>query len=76
MYGELQKDYEVLRTLYLNSEFIYSWHEELNYTIREDETNILVFEDRMCDASDSNQLTRLFSRGSHNRNFTEIYQVH
>ena len=34
---------------------------------------MLVLDDQMCDASDSKQLARLFTQGSHHRNLTVIY---
>ena len=75
VYGEWQEDYEALRALYPHIEFVHGWREQLYDTIRADETNLLVLDDQMCDASDSKQLARLFTQGSHHRNLTVIYLV-
>ena len=71
-YGEWQDDYEAIQSIYPHIEFINGWREELYNTIRADETNLLVLDDQMCEASDSKQLTRLFTRGSHHRNLIVI----
>ena len=75
VYGEWQEYYEALRALFPHIEFVHGWREQLYDTIRADETNLLVLDDQMCDASDSKQLARLFTQGSHHRNLTVIYLV-
>ena len=49
--------------------------ESLYDSIRQDESNLLVLDDLMCEASDSKQLARLFTKGSHHRNLSIIYLV-
>ena len=75
VYGEWQDDYEAIRSIYPHIEFIHGWREVLYNTIRADETNLLVLDNQMCEASDSKQLTRLLTRGSHHRNLAVIYLV-
>ena len=75
LYGEWQDDYEALRVLYSHIEFVHGWREHLYDTIRADETNLLVLDDQMCETSDSKDLARLFTKGSHHRNLTVIYLV-
>ena len=75
MYGELQKDYEALCALYPHIEFVHGWRESLYDSIRPDESNLLVRDDQMCEASDSKQLTRLFTQSLHYRNLSIIYLV-
>ena len=75
VYGEWQEDYEALRALYPHIEFVHSWRESLYDSIRPDESNVLVLDDQMCEASDSKQLARLFTKGLHHRNLRIIYQV-
>ena len=75
VYGELQEDYEALRALYPHIEFLHKWRESLYDSIRPDESNLLVLDDQMCEASDSKQLARLFTKGSHHRNLSIIYLV-
>ena len=74
VYGEW-RDYEALRALYPQIEFVHGWREQLYDIIPADETNLLVLDDQMCDASDSKQLARLFTQGSQHRNLTVIYLV-
>ena len=59
----------------MHIEFVHGWREYLYDTIRADETNLLVLDDQMCEASDSKDLARLFTKGSHHRNLTVIYLV-
>ena len=75
VYGEWQEDYEAVRALYPHIEFVHGWREQLYDTIRADETNLLVLDDQMCEASDSKTLARMFTKGSHHRNLTIIYLV-
>ena len=75
VYGEWPEDYEALRALYPHIEFVHGWRESLYDSIRFDESNLLVLDDQMREASDSKQLARLFTKGLRYRNLSIIYLV-
>lgn len=75
VYREWQEDYVALRAIYPHIEFVHGWREQIYDSIHAEETNLLVLDDLMCEASDSKELARLFTSGSHHRNLTVIYLV-
>ena len=56
-------------------EFVVGWREDLYTSIRPDDRNLLTLDDQMDEARDSKTLSKLFTKGSHQRNFTVIYLV-
>ena len=75
VYSEWQPDYEKVKALFPETEFVRGYSEELYDTFDPGENNLLVIDDQMSEASDSKSLAKLFTKGSHHRNLTVIYLV-
>ena len=75
VYSEWQSDYEHVRITFPHVEFVEGWREDLYASIRPDDRNLLILDDQMDEAGDSKTLSKLFTKGSHQRNLTVIYLV-
>ena len=75
VYSKWQPDYDQVRALYQQAEFIHGWHDELYVSIKPDERNLLILDYQMDEPGESNTLAKLFIKGSHHRNLTAIYLV-
>ena len=75
VYSEWQSEYDKLKELYPEIEFIRGYSEELYDSLEPEERNLLILDDQMSEASDSKSLVKLFTKGSHHRNLTIIYLV-
>ena len=75
VYSEGQADYEHMRFIFPQVEFVEGWHENLHPSISPDKRNLLILDDQMDEAGDSKTLAKLFTKGSLHRNLTVIYLV-
>ena len=75
MFSVLQPDYEQTRALYPHNEFARGWSDELYESLRQDEKNLLIIDDQMTEAGDSQTLSNLLTKGAHNKNVTVLYLV-
>lgn len=75
VYGEWQEDYDKVKTLYPEIEFVRGYSDDLYDSLEPSERNILILDDQMSEASDTKSLAKLFTKGSHHRNVTILYLV-
>ena len=64
-----------MRATFPHVEFVEGWSEDLYASIIPEDRNLLILDDQMDEAGDSKTLSKLFTKGSHHRNLTVIYQV-
>ena len=70
-----QPDYDFIRKRYYGIEFEKGWRDEIFYSLRPEQRNILVQDDQIGVASSSTTVADLFTKGSHHRNLTVISLV-
>ena len=76
VYGEWQTQYEMLKKARPEIEFIKGpMPEKLYDTFDPHQRNLLVLDDQMTDAGNSNQLEKYFIQGSHHRNLSIVFIV-
>ena len=76
IFGEWQKEYDILRKSLESIEFKKGpMPESLYESFSPLQTNLLVVDDQMIDASKSSQLEKYFVQGSHHKNLTIIFIV-
>lgn len=75
VYSEWQPEYDRVKVLYPETEFVKGYSGDLYETLQPDERNLIILDDQMSEASDSKSLARLFTKGSHHRNLTVLYLV-
>lgn len=59
----------------IHIEFVHNWRKHIYDIFRVFETNLLVIDDYMCEASDSNKHSRMFTKYSDHCKLTVIYYV-
>ena len=75
-YGEWQKAYDTLKTIYpYQIEFTKTFDEATYRSLKPEQRNIVVLDDQMLDGSDSAVIARLFVQGSHHRNLSVIFML-
>ena len=75
VYGEYQPIYDDVKALWPHTEFEREMTPELYESIKPDERNLVVLDDKMNDESGSKTLSKLFTQGAHHRNLTVIFIV-
>ena len=75
VYGEWQEDYDKIKVIYPEIEFIKGYSDDLYDSLEPIERNLLILDDQMSEASDTKSLAKLFTKGSHHRNVTILYLV-
>lgn len=76
VYGEWQSEYDRIRLIQANIEFVKGpMAEDLYESFDNKERNMLVLDDQMTEAGKSNQLEKYFVQGSHHRNLTVIFII-
>ena len=75
VYGEYQSIYDEVKALWPRAEFEREMSPELYESIKPDEHNLVVLDDKMNDDSGSKTLSKLFTQGAHHRNLTVIFIV-
>ena len=75
MYGEWQKDYDIVKTIYPEKELVKGYSDDLYDSLNPSVCNLLILDDQMSDASDTKSLAKLFTKGSHHRNVTILYLI-
>ena len=75
VYGEWQDDYDQIKTIYPEIEFMHGYSDDIYDSLEPSERNLLILDDQMSEASDSKSLAKLFTKGSHHRNVTILYLV-
>jgi hypothetical protein len=75
VYGEYQPIYDEVKALWPHSEFEREMTPELYESIKSDERNLVVLDDKMNDESGSKTLAKLFTQGAHHRNLTVVFIV-
>jgi len=77
VYGEHQPDLAHLNKLYESIEFVKGMKKFLQVlpTISPNERNLVVLDDQMGEAGKLDEVSELFTKGSHHRNITMVYIV-
>lgn len=76
VYGEWQKEYEKVKQMFPDVEFIKGpLPPNLYESFDAKENNMLVLDDQMAEAGKSSQLEKYFVQGSHHRNLTVVFIV-
>lgn len=75
VYGEWQGDYDKIKTIYPEIEFLKGYSDDIYDSLEPSERNLLILDDQMSEASDTKSLAKLFTKGSHHRNVTILYLV-
>ena len=75
VYGEGQKDYDIVKTIYPEIEFVKGYLDDLYDSLDPSDRNLLILDDQMSEASDTKSLAKLFTKGSHHRNVTILYLI-
>ena len=75
VYGEWQGDYDQIKTIYPEIEFMQGYSDDIYDSLEPTERNLLILDDQMSEASDTKSLAKLFTKGSHHRNVTILYLV-
>jgi hypothetical protein len=76
VFGEWQKEYDRMRTMLPIIEFVKGpMSEELYDQFDPAIENMLVLDDQMTDAGNTNQLEKYFVQGSHHKNLTVVFIV-
>ena len=75
VYGEWQGDYDQIKIIYPEIEFMKGYSDDIYDSLEPTERNLLILDDQMSEASDTKSLAKLFTKGSHHRNVTILYLV-
>ena len=75
VYGEWQRDYDEVKNIYPEIEFMNGYTDDIYDSLEPSERNLLILDDQMSEASDTKSLAKLFTKGSHHRNVTILYLV-
>ena len=75
VYGEWQKDYDIVKTIYFERELVKGYSDDLFDSLNPNVRNLLLLDDQMSDTSDTKSLAKLFTKGSHHRNVTILYLI-
>ena len=75
VYGEWQRDYDEVKNIYPEIEFMNGYTDEIYDSLEPSERNLLILDDQMSEASDTKSLAKLFTKGSQHRNVTILYLV-
>ena len=77
VYGEHQPDLKNLNKIYESVEFVKGVRKflEILPTINPNERNLVVLDDQMAEAGKLDEVSNLFTKGSHHRNITAVYIV-
>ena len=75
MYGEWQEDYDKIKIINPEIEFVKGYSDVIYESRGPIEHNLLILDDQICETSDTKSLAKLFTKGSHNRNVTILYLV-
>ena len=75
VYGEWQGDYDQIKIIYPEIEFMNGYTDDIYDSLEPTERNLLILDDQMSEASDTKSLAKLFTKGSHHRNVTILYLV-
>lgn len=73
VYSEWQPEYDNAKRMYPHIEWIHGWNENLYDTMLPAERNLIIIDDQMDVAGNSETLSSLFTKGSHHRNLTIMY---
>jgi len=74
-YGEWQQLFQELQVVMKEIEFIEGLPTGLTNSIKPGEHTLIIIDDLMSEVGDSEELKRLYTRGSHHRSLTIIYVV-
>ena len=74
-YAEKQHVFEELRAVFLIIEFIRGFKSDIYDSLSPTEFNLVIIDDLMSETKDSEELAKLFTKGSHHRNATIIMIV-
>ena len=75
VYKDWQSTYDRVQRLFPHTEFKRGYSDGLYEAFDPEERNLLVLDDQMDDAGNSDSLSTLYTVGSHHRNLTIIYLV-
>ena len=75
MYSGWQEDYDKIKTIYPEIEFIIGYSDDIYDSLEPSDRNLLILDDQMSKASNTKSLSNLFTKGSHHRNVTILYQI-
>ena len=77
VYGDHSPDLNEVKHLYPSVEFVQGMKNLLQIlsTIEPTERNLVVLDDQMAEAGKMEEMSNLFSKGSHQRNITIVYIV-
>lgn len=76
VYGEWQKEYDLMKTKIPEIEFAKGpMNEDLYESFNSEKPNMLILDDQMTEAGNSNTLEKYFVKGSHHRNLTIVFIV-
>ena len=70
VYGEWQEDYDLVKTTYIEIEFVQGYSNDIYGSLEPSDRNLLILDDKIGEASDTKSLANLFIKGSHHRNVT------
>ena len=75
MYEEWQDDYNDIKIIYPEIEFVKGYSDDIYESLEPFERNLFILDDQMSEASDIKSLAKLFTKGSYHRNVTILYLV-
>ena len=75
MYSEWQEDYDKIKTIYPEIEFMKGYSDDIYDSLEPSDCNLLILDDQMSEANNTKSLANHFTNGSHHRNVTILYLV-
>ena len=76
VFGEWQREYDLMRSKIAEIEFVKGpMSDDLYESFDADKANMLILDDQMTEAGNSNNLEEYFVQGSHHRNLTIVFIV-
>ena len=75
VYGEWQEDYNLVKTSYPEIEVVQGYSDDIYDSLKPNDRYLLIFDDRMGEASDTKSLANILTKGSHRRNVTILNLV-
>ena len=64
-----------MRATFPHVEFVEGWRENIYASIRSDDRSLLNLDDQMDEAGDSKTVSKLFTKGSHHSNLTNLFSA-
>ena len=75
VYGEWQPIYDEIRRLFPKTEFEKEMTPDFYESIRPEDRNLVVLDDKMNDEGGSKTLAKMFTQGAHHRNLTVVFII-